>query len=124
LDSRRVEHLAGHSDEGVHAWAVRESRILLTHDSDFLDDRRFRIDGQPGIVVLPGGSGEMEPLVRALMNMLAVIGRYAEGFEGSKIVFAGDGTLTGRTRQVSSGAVKNLRYRLRKNRVPDVWVDG
>ena len=33
--------LKRHSDEDVFAYAWREQRVLLTHDRDFLDDRRF-----------------------------------------------------------------------------------
>ena len=49
--------LARHSDEDVFAYAWRKHRVLLTHDRDFLDDRRFPSHRNPGVVVLPGGSG-------------------------------------------------------------------
>jgi len=34
--------LKGRADEDVFAYAWRDNRILVTHDEDFLDDRRFR----------------------------------------------------------------------------------
>src|SRR3990172_6362415 len=45
--------LAGHTDEDVCAYAWREDRVLLTHDADFLTDRRFPPQRNPGVVVLP-----------------------------------------------------------------------
>src|SRR6266581_6987702 len=79
--------LQGRSDEDVHAYAKHDNRIILTHDRDFLDDRRFLVDGHPGVVVLPGGSGESEPLLRAMFNMLKIIGPYRLAYKGSKVTF-------------------------------------
>jgi len=53
--------LEGRSDEEVFARAWAEDRILLTHDTDFLDDRRFPPHRNPGVVVLPGA----EALIRS-----------------------------------------------------------
>jgi predicted nuclease of predicted toxin-antitoxin system len=33
--------LCGHSDEDVFAFAWKEKRLIVTHDQDFLDNRRF-----------------------------------------------------------------------------------
>ena len=49
--------LTGRSDEDVMNYAKQEGRIILTHDQDFLDDRRFPMDQNPGVVVLPGAMG-------------------------------------------------------------------
>jgi predicted nuclease of predicted toxin-antitoxin system len=50
--------LLGRSDEDVLAYAQRDDRFLLTHDVEFLDDRRFPPDHNPRILVLSGASGE------------------------------------------------------------------
>ena len=115
--------LTGHSDEDVYAFAARDDRIVLTHDGDFLDDRGFPLQRNVSVVVLPGASGETEPLVRALLNMLAIVGHFREAYRGSKIVFNTDGTLVIRSRDYSTGAITNTRYRLRRNAMPQVWVD-
>src|SRR5262245_35738896 len=52
--------LSGHPDENVFAAARREDRILLTHDADFLDDRRFPPRLNPGLVILPGAKGNAD----------------------------------------------------------------
>jgi len=115
--------LNGKSDEDVYALAARESRFVLTHDSDFLNDRRFPPGLAGGIVVLPGGSGAIEPMVRAIWNALRIIGPFADAYDGKKMVFHADGTLSIRTRNRSSGAMETHRYRLRRNAMPEAWVD-
>lgn len=50
--------LCGHSDEDVFAAGWREARIIVTHDSDFLDNRKFPFNRNPGVVVIrPGADG-------------------------------------------------------------------
>ena len=56
--------LGTHEDEDIYAFARSERRVLLTHDLDFLDDRRFPLRLSPGVIVLPGGSGERGAMIR------------------------------------------------------------
>ena len=49
-------------------------RILLTHDQDFLDDRRFPPHRNAGVIVLPGGSGSAKGLASALRSVVSIIG--------------------------------------------------
>jgi hypothetical protein len=86
--------LSGHSDEDVCAFAWRENRILLTHDHDFLDDRRFPYHRNPGMVSLPGASGPGTGLVEALREVLGVVGRFRDAYRGDKIKIDEDGTWT------------------------------
>ena len=115
--------LQGHSDEDVYAFAKRDDRILLTHDTDFMNDRSFPLHGHPGVIVLPGGSGEAEPLVRAMFNMLKIVGPYRLAYRESKVVFNADGTLVVRNREFATGAVTNTRYRLRTNAPTEIWEE-
>jgi|HubBroStandDraft_6_1064221.scaffolds.fasta_scaffold108875_1 hypothetical protein len=50
----------------------RESVRLLTHNVDFLDDRKFPPDRNrnPGAIVLPGASGGDSILIRAIGQAL------------------------------------------------------
>jgi predicted nuclease of predicted toxin-antitoxin system len=115
--------IEGHSDEDVLAYAHRDDRILLTHDEDFLDDRRFPPHRNPGIVVLPGGSGNSEALVRALMHMMVLVAPYRDAYRGAKIVFSADWSVQIRQRVIQSGAMETTRYRLTGNGTPQQWVD-
>src|SRR5260370_4036960 len=52
------EGLGGRSDEDVFAFAWKSERIIVTHDPDFLDDRRFPPHRNPRIVLVrPCSSG-------------------------------------------------------------------
>lgn len=113
--------LLGHSDEDVFALAWRERRVLLTHDRDFLDDTHFPEHRNPGVVVLPGGSGEQEPLLRALLRVMWVFGQAPTLWEGSKTTIAADGVMTIRNRDYTGKLVSN-RYRYH-NRMPEQLVD-
>ena len=42
--------LAGRDDTEVYAYAWRENRVLLTHDRDFLDDKKIHCN--PGMIVI------------------------------------------------------------------------
>lgn len=84
--------LTGHSDEDICAFAWRGKRILLTHDHDLLDNRRFPPHRNPGIVVLPGASGETETLERELARVLYTLGEFADAYRKLKIRIREDGT--------------------------------
>jgi predicted nuclease of predicted toxin-antitoxin system len=59
------EGLEGRPDEDVMAFAWDTQRVLLTHDRDFLDDRKFPANRNPGVIVLLGGSGDQNALGHA-----------------------------------------------------------
>jgi predicted nuclease of predicted toxin-antitoxin system len=111
--------LSGHSDEDVFAYAFRENRVLLTHDRDFLDDRRFPIHRNPGVIVFPGADGSGEPLVAALRSVIPVIGSYRKAFRRFKIYITEDGIWNITNMDRSEGLVR--RMRLRFGRGGRIW---
>jgi predicted nuclease of predicted toxin-antitoxin system len=78
--------LAGHPDENVLAAAKADDRILLTHDRGFLDERRFPHHRNPGVAILPGAQGNEGALLRALAQMLAVVGRARDLYRATRII--------------------------------------
>ena len=72
--------LCGQPDENLFAFAQKQDRILLTHNVDFLDDRKFPPDPNrnPGVIVLPGASGGDSVLVRAIGEALSLVGYFRE----------------------------------------------
>jgi predicted nuclease of predicted toxin-antitoxin system len=110
--------LVGHPDENVFGYALKHDRILLTHDADFLDDRKFPFDNNrnPGVVVLPGGSGGDSILIRAL-NLALEMCNARELFRGSKIVISPEGVLTIRQRNLETGAIESTEYRKGRHRL-------
>ena len=64
--------LVGHSDSDYVALARKEDRLLLTHDRDYLSDRKFPLANKGGVIVLPGSSGNVRALVLGLLDMLSI----------------------------------------------------
>lgn len=55
----------------AEAW--KHDRILLTHGNDFLDTRLHPPETNPGVVIMPGGSGNVEkylPTIGAMLNFM------------------------------------------------------
>jgi hypothetical protein len=116
--------LVGHPDENVFAYALKHDRILLTHDADFLDDRKFPFDNNrnPGVIVLPGGSGGDSILIRALNLALGNICSARELFRGAKIAISPEGVITIRQRNLETGAIECTKYRKGRHRL-EQWED-
>jgi predicted nuclease of predicted toxin-antitoxin system len=77
--------LAGHDDSAVYGFAWQDDRILLTHDRDFLDRRRFPDHRNPGVIILPGGSGSTPGLELALARVLVILAPYREAHRFQRI---------------------------------------
>jgi predicted nuclease of predicted toxin-antitoxin system len=103
--------LAGHSDEDVFAFAWRYDRVILTHDRRFfLDDANFPFNRNPGVVVLPGGSGE-PGFIEAVRDALALIGRFREAYRTEKIMITQDQIWSVKGWDKKGGRHYNSRYR-------------
>jgi predicted nuclease of predicted toxin-antitoxin system len=113
------EGLEGHSDEDVFAYAWKSKRIIVTHDADFLDDRRFPPHRNPGIVLVrPGSSGhDNYGLLVCLEKATLMAGVHAPWFEGRKLDFSSTDLLT-ITRQGT-----RQKYLWERNRDPMIWED-
>jgi len=90
--------LTGKDDTTVFQYAWKTGRVLLTHDDGFLNDRRFPQHSNPGVVVLPGGTGDENALVTALFWCMQIVGRHPEWWKGSKVVFGSKGEVKIRSR--------------------------
>jgi len=113
--------LEGRADEDVLAFAQRDDRVLLTHDMDFLNDRRFPPHRNPGVVVLPGNDGNRRVLLTALRRMLAIVGTFREVWRGTKLVFGIDGEIKSKHRDMDTGRMRTTRYRFTQRRGPEMW---
>jgi predicted nuclease of predicted toxin-antitoxin system len=102
--------LTGQGDEDVLAFALRDDRVLLTHDRDFLNNRRFPEHRNPGLVVLPGGSGDAVALVESLKWTLSIVGEFRELWRKSKVEVSGGGKFTVTSREADTGRVTTTRY--------------
>src|SRR5260370_10867841 len=120
--------LGGHSDEDVFACAWRDDRILLTHDHDFLDERRFPPHRNAGVIVLPGASGSGEGLGSALRSVVSIIGPNRGAFRRFKIEITKDGIWNIKSMLRVSGEVRNWRLRFgRDDKVyewENIWINA
>jgi predicted nuclease of predicted toxin-antitoxin system len=88
--------LCGHSDEDIFAAAWQHKRILVTHDADFLDNRRFPHHRNPGVIVIrPGSDGRDDyGLLVCLSKAIEIAGSRASWFRGRKMEFVSRDLLT------------------------------
>jgi len=106
--------LLGRSDEEVLAYAWRTRRLLLTHDHDFLDDRRFPSTRNPGLVVLGRGDTDANERAFTLRVVHSLLGKMPEAWFRKKIVAAG-GIVQIRYRHRITGRIATHRYRVSRN---------
>jgi predicted nuclease of predicted toxin-antitoxin system len=120
-NTRYVEEmgLVGRDDEDVFSAAWREERIIVTHDPDFLDNRRFPNHRNPGVVLVrPGSSGHNNQGLLACLLMATLIGaEHATWFRGKKLDFSSEELLT----IFSQSGRKQIRWP--RNSDPMVWDD-
>ena len=114
--------LSGHPDENVIAYAYREDRVLLTHDPDFLDDRKFPPHRNPGVIILPQAATGRRALAIAVDDVVRIVGPSRHNWRSTKIVVARDRTWTVHTFERDVGQIITSRYRMR-GRVAEVWID-
>lgn len=122
-DHVRDVGLAGKDDKAVYAWAWKHKRWLLTHDDDFLDDRRFPFHRTHGVIVLPGGQGEIQAMREAIWDVLGILGYHAKLFTGAKIVVAPGHIWTVREHLKEEGRHTKRRIRWEANGRLSEWVD-
>jgi predicted nuclease of predicted toxin-antitoxin system len=111
--------LSGRSDEDVFVAAWKDARVIVTHDTDFLDNRRFPPHRNPGVVLVrPGSSGRDDArLLECLEKALLLAGNNAAWLKGKKLDFSSNEALTITSKNGRS------RYQWRENGMPLVWED-
>lgn len=121
-DHVRDVGLAGMDDNAVFAWAWKHKRWILTHDEDFLDDHHFPFHRTHGVVVLPGGQGELQARREALWDVLGILGYHARLFPGAKIVVAPGRVWTVHQHLKAEGKHTKRRIRWERNGRLSEWV--
>ncbi len=115
--------LSGHSDEDVNAFSIREKRVILTHDNDFLDDRRFQYNNIYAIIKLPGGSGDLKALAVALNGALSIVGPFVKAYEQSKMWFTQEHIFYVRNRDHQTGRISTSKYKYGGSGPAHIWED-
>ncbi len=115
--------LQGHPDEDVYAYACKKRRVILTHDDDFMDSRKFPYSICCGVVIIPGASGDENALIKAVAGLLALFGNLGDFFNGTKISIASDGVWTVHRFDRSSGKINKNIYKFPKHGDALEWVE-
>jgi predicted nuclease of predicted toxin-antitoxin system len=113
----------GRDDQAVFAFAWRQRRILLTHDEDFWDDRRFPEHRNPGVVILPGANGNERDMIRGLWWMSLLMVRSPEYWRKQKVRITRDGEVYTRFRNRQTGAMVTTRYRFKRHGPMEEFVE-
>jgi predicted nuclease of predicted toxin-antitoxin system len=109
--------LKGKADPTVYAYAWREKRILLTHDKDYLNDREYPFNRNPGVIVLPGEEGEQVPLRMAIRSMLNIFGTHGRIFPNAKIVIDSNNVWYIKNYRKADGYVEHAKLMFTKGNV-------
>jgi hypothetical protein len=107
----------------VFAAAWKQRRVILTHDRDFLDNRKFPPHRNPGVVVfVVGASGEDEDrLLRGFFLMQAYLKVFGQAYMiGTKIVFSDDEHLS--IDRKYAGSIRTTRFWVRRTGEALEWV--
>jgi hypothetical protein len=115
-------NLKHRDDADVLAFAWREDRILLTHDEGFLDEQRYPPNRNPGVIVLPGGSGQVWLLEIALKLILHVVGDTRDMWRETSVHIRNDFVVVVRLRDFESGARTTSRLKF-NGRDWYEWID-
>ncbi|MBW2739898.1 MAG: DUF5615 family PIN-like protein [Deltaproteobacteria bacterium] len=113
--------LKGRDDKEIFGLARKENRVLVTQDKDFLNDKRFPIQRNPGLAVLPAYSENEDGFVTAFGHLLTIHGDSHELWYEQKAHFSGDDTVSIRCRDASTSGWTTVKFKFPKNGTPMVW---
>jgi predicted nuclease of predicted toxin-antitoxin system len=97
-------------DQAVFAAAWRLKRLLITHDSDFLDDRLFPFASCSGLLVLPTYDSVSMQYANLLAGACELVSRGARLWFHTKIVARRDFTVKVRNWEKSHGHIAEWQY--------------
>jgi len=70
------------SDEAVREYCWEVDRLLITHDLGFLNQNIHPPDKNPGLIVVPGGSGDVENHLKSIGKLLLFRKPYRHQWRG------------------------------------------
>jgi hypothetical protein len=110
----------GHPDENHSAFALKDGRVLLTCDRDYLDEKRFPLVHCPVIVVCDFGSGSSDEM-RQTFRCLGSIFSFPQFFDKWTKIDAKRESWIAYCRYLN-GTTSRTRYRLHRGKTQE-WVD-
>jgi hypothetical protein len=99
-------------DQTVFASACKLSRLLITHDADFLDDRQFPFARCSGLLLVPTYSSVSMEFANLLAGACRLVSRGGRLWFHTKVVARRDFTVKVRTWDKSEGHITEWNYRI------------
>ncbi len=111
--------LEGQPDEIIYLETYKKKRIFLTHDSDFLDNRKFELKFATPTIILPTKQFE-----KSLSLCLYHIAPYFQVFTGTKIqISPEDASFSITLQDISTGKIEHRRLR-HQNGYLEIFEEG
>jgi len=118
------ERLWKATDDEVFEFAWQDERVLLTHDDDFLNDSLFPLERTHGIVVMPGGSGDVDRFLKVIGQTLHLMKPRPGLFLQTKIHIRANGDIIVRgVNATSKEPFGPFRMRFLENGTAEIWEE-
>jgi predicted nuclease of predicted toxin-antitoxin system len=109
------------SDQLVFQHARKRQRMLITHDTDFLNISEFPLRLSPGVIILKCKDSSEQLIKNTLHTVVTIIAPFSEIWRKSVIEVNAD------TMSVTSlsnyGSIHTSRYRFLPNQPAEIWVE-
>jgi hypothetical protein len=111
-------------DDMVLAEAWTQDRVLITHDPDFLNETWHPPEVNPGVVVIPGGSGDVERHLPVIGTMLSMMKPYRSLWLQSYVHILEDGLIVIKgVNATTKERIEPWRLRFDEEGTPRQWAD-
>lgn len=94
LPTELRHHPAQRADPNVLRAAYQRNALLVTRDCDFLDTDEFPPDSNPGVIVIPGGSGDVGRYMFFIEHLLIHVAFSPSPFRCAYLDLHEDGTIS------------------------------
>lgn len=112
------------SDEEVLAEARRQDRILLTHDRRFLNRKSFAPEDNPGVIIIPGGSGDVSAYLGLIGIVTVHISQLRHAYNETVLALGADGSATLWNYDRERDVVEPISIRVGDEEYPiEVWLN-
>jgi Uncharacterized protein conserved in bacteria len=107
--------LQGRCDDDVFNIAYKEKRIILTQDKDFLDNERFPLYRNPGVILIPDCPGKSDLLFKIIAFAVAYVGSLHEVVSGKKFIISENLSISAIFKDKDTGTIVRNRIKLAKD---------
>ena len=123
LPEEMRHHPAHRGDPKVLAEAYRRGAFLVTHDRDFLDPEEYPKEVNAGVIVIPGGSGDVEDYLHQIGYLLVAINEAPAFYRNGYFDVREDGSIDAVSEDPDTGELGYDKLRINDEGDLEVWID-